>query len=291
MNRFYHLITLTCLFSILCGFSFANDQDGICNRRDESGKKQGKWIYLGKDRPSEGIPHEGKVEEGVYIDDRKEGVWIKYHQDGVTPKLKGEYANNRPNGSYEKYNPKGIVIEKGVFAFGKYRDSLLRYHDNGEIAYQSFYNEHGNEEGKIKHFYPNGKVEFEYNSDNGKPRGKAIRYYENGDKKEILNYNDQGQMTGAEQFDMVNPVVKVIKPEVGPKEIAPTVNNPNTKGIRFSPNGYNKVYNANQEIWQDGEFKNGRLWDGKVYEYDRDGILLKVKVYKNGAYHSEGQLN
>ncbi len=29
---------------------------------------------------------------------------------------------------------------------------------------------------------------------------------------------------------------------------------------------------------------------GKVYVYDRDGILLKVKVYKNGVYHSDGQL-
>jgi antitoxin component YwqK of YwqJK toxin-antitoxin module len=50
------------------------------------------------------------------------------------------------------------------------------------------------------------------------------------------------------------------------------------------------VFNSNDEIWQDGNFKNGLLWDGKVYEYDRDGILLKVKVYKNGLYHSDGQL-
>ncbi len=291
MNKFKYLIPLTCLFALFCNFSYAFDQDGNFNRRDENGKKQGKWVYLGKDRPSEGYPQEGKIEEGSYIDDRKEGVWIKYHPDGVTPKLKGVYANNRPNGAYEKINLKGIVIEKGVFSSGKYRDSLIRYHDNGEVAYQSFYNENGNEDGKIRFFYPNGKVEFEYNADNGKPRGKAIRYYENGDKKEVLFYNDQGQMTGSEQFEMVNPQIKVVKPEIGPKEIAPTVSNPNTKGIRFSPNGYNKVYNANHEIWQDGEFKNGRLWDGKVYEYDRDGILLKVKVYRNGMYHSEGQLN
>ena len=286
-----NLIPLFILYFTLSSFSFVNNQDGKQNHRDENGKKQGKWVYLGKDRPSEGYPAEGKVEEGTYVDDRKEGMWVKYHADGVTPKLKGEYANNRPNGSYEKLNVKGIVIEKGVFSAGKYRDSLVRYHDNGEIAYLGFYNDNGNEEGKIRHYYANGKIEFEYNSDNGKPRGKAIRYYENGDKKEVLNYNDQGQLINKEQFEMVNPQVKVVKPEIGPKESAPSVSNPNTKGIRFSPNGYNKVYNANHEIWQDGEFKNGRLWDGKVYEYDRDGILLKVKVFKNGAYHSDGQLN
>jgi antitoxin component YwqK of YwqJK toxin-antitoxin module len=50
------------------------------------------------------------------------------------------------------------------------------------------------------------------------------------------------------------------------------------------------LYNKDGEIWQDGTFKNGVLFDGKVYVYDSDGILLKVKVYKNGVYHSDGQL-
>jgi antitoxin component YwqK of YwqJK toxin-antitoxin module len=50
------------------------------------------------------------------------------------------------------------------------------------------------------------------------------------------------------------------------------------------------VYNANDEIWMDGEFKNGQLYDGKVYDYDQDGILQKVRIFKNGKYHSEGQL-
>ena len=49
------------------------------------------------------------------------------------------------------------------------------------------------------------------------------------------------------------------------------------------------VYNKNDEIWMDGTFRNGSLWDGKVYEYDIDGIIMKVKVYKKGKYHSDGQ--
>jgi antitoxin component YwqK of YwqJK toxin-antitoxin module len=93
----------------------------------------------------------------------------------------------------------------------------------------------------------------------------------------------------SEQRDMVSPAVKVTDPGIS-KETAPKVNSPKTKGAKFQANGYNKVYNNNDEIWQDGIFKNGVLWDGKVYEYDRDGILLKVKVFKNGVYHSDGQL-
>jgi antitoxin component YwqK of YwqJK toxin-antitoxin module len=88
---------------------------------------------------------------------------------------------------------------------------------------------------------------------------------------------------------MVSSEVKVTNPSAS-KETAPKVTTPRTKGAKFLPNGYNKLYNADDEIWQDGTFKNGLLWEGKVYEYDRDGILLKVRVFKNGVYHSDGQL-
>ena len=32
-----------------------------------------------------------------------------------------------------------------------------------------------------------------------------------------------------------------------------------------------------------------RQFDVDVYEYDIDGIIMKVKVYKKGKYHSDGQ--
>jgi len=264
------------------------DQDDKTNTKDNAGKKQGKWVYYGKDRPAEGYPEDGKVEEGPYKDDRKEGTWIKYYHDGVTPKLKGEYKNNRPEGAYVKINPKGVIIERGVFVKGKYIDSLVRYHQNGNVEYEGFYNESGNENGKIKFYYANGQVEFEYNSENGSSRGKAVRYYENGDVKEIIHYNAEGAVERSEQKEMVSAPVKV-KVEVS-KENAPKIGQPRTKGAKFQPNGYNKVYNDNDEIWQDGEFRNSQLWNGKVYEYDRDGILLKVRVFKEGVYHSDGQL-
>jgi antitoxin component YwqK of YwqJK toxin-antitoxin module len=70
----------------------------------------------------------------------------------------------------------------------------------------------------------------------------------------------------------------------------PKIANPRMKGLKFVTNGYNKVYNDNDEIWMEGEFKNGQLWDGKVYDYDADGILQKVRIFKLGRYHSDGQL-
>jgi antitoxin component YwqK of YwqJK toxin-antitoxin module len=132
-------------------------------------------------------------------------------------------------------------------------------------------------------------LEFEYFAHEGNPTGKAVRYYENGDVKEKIYYNSEGSVEKSELKEMINPAVKLLDPGIS-KETAPKATNPITNGVKFEPNGYNKIFNNNDEIWQDGYFKNGLLWDGKVYDYDRDGILLKVKVYKNGLYHSDGQL-
>jgi antitoxin component YwqK of YwqJK toxin-antitoxin module len=265
------------------------DQGGEINQKGPDGKKQGKWIYFGKDRPQSGYPAEGKIEEGPYIDDRKEGTWIKYHNDGVTPKLKGEYRNNRPAGAYEKIYPNGTLKERGTFNRNKYSGTLERYHENGQLEYKADYNADGKEEGTVKYYYPNGQEEFVYEAVNGTPTGTATRYYENGDVKEVITFGADGKPIKKEQKERVNPEIHVVDPGQS-REQAPSIGQPRTKGAPFKPNGYNKVYNANDEIWQDGDFRNGSLWNGKVYEYDSDGILLKVKVFKNGYYHSDGQL-
>jgi antitoxin component YwqK of YwqJK toxin-antitoxin module len=49
------------------------------------------------------------------------------------------------------------------------------------------------------------------------------------------------------------------------------------------------VYNENDEIWLDGNFRNGNLWDGKVFSYGEDGLLRKVKIFKEGKFHSYSQ--
>jgi antitoxin component YwqK of YwqJK toxin-antitoxin module len=268
--------------------SVSSQYEGI-NQRDQQGKKQGKWIYFGKDRPEEGYPSEGKIEEGFYKDDRKEGVWIKYYNDGETPKLKGFYINNRPQGEFVKIYPNGKVKEKGSFFKNSYQDSLKRYYENGQLEYEAFYSQSGKENGVVRYYFPNGQLEFEYTASEGVPTGVATRYFENGDVNEQLVYGSDGAVEKSQDYEMVNPAKKVKDPGAV-VQVAPKVVNPKTKGITFEPNGYNKIYNANDEIWQDGTFKNGQLWDGKVYEYDKDGILLKVEIFKNGNYHSDGQL-
>lgn len=281
------LIGIWCFFA---GTLWSQQADTL-NRSDENGK-QGHWVFYGADRPESGIPPEGKVEEGNYVNDRKEGMWIKYHDDGVTPKLKGEYENNRPKGNYWKYDRSGHLKDSGTFEKNQYHDSLRRggHYSTYPIDYVVTYNQFEKEEGTVRHYYSSGQLEFVCKFHNCIPYDTAYRYFENGDLKELIVYGEEGRIVSTQQYQMKNPPF-VGQTSHSQTEFAPSVgSSPRTRGIKWQREGYNKVYNEDDEIWQDGIFKEGKLQDGKVYVYDRDGILLKVNIYKNGVYHSEGQL-
>lgn len=272
-----------CMLFYFIGFSFGQ------NKRDADGKRHGKWVYTGKMKPEYGYGKNTTVEEGYYVHGRKEGVWIKYYSDGKTPKIKGNFSNNRPQGDYNRYFKQGNLKERGSFAKDQYKGELIRYHDNGKIAYRGNYNNEGIESGLVQYFHENGVLALEYTVKNGKLSGELKRYNEDGSIREKLTFDDNGKVKS--HIDIVKSAPET-KPETEEKtEVKPPkLTNPNTRGIKFEPNGYNKVYNENQEIWMDGQFKNGQLWDGKVFDYNSDGILMKVRVFKDGKYHSDGQL-
>lgn len=266
------IVLLFFLGSVSCGFS----QNVIVIERP----KEGYWITYGKDRPQSGIAPDGKVEEGFYVNDRKEGEFIKYHKDGRTPKLIGTYVNNRPYGNYKKFYESGNLKETGLFLRNRHKDTLKRFYENGQLEYIAYFDSLGKENGWVTYFYDDGSIEFTYFAEHGtvkdelhlKPNGDTI-YFGKGFRP-ICSVSKK------------EPRIETNKTKQAPKLTLP----PLTRGLPWRPDGYNKVFNSNQEIWQDGIFKEGQLWDGKVYVYDKDGIVLWVEIYKNGMYHSDGQL-
>lgn len=257
------------------------------NLKDEDGKKHGKWVTKGKDRPKSGYASNAIIEEGTYHHGRKTGVWIKYNKDGKTVKLKGNYVNNRPNGNYTRYFSNGKVKEKGTFGDNLYSGELIRYHENGTIAYQATFDDEGKESGTVKHYYENGQLEASYGLKKGKVEGLYTQYNEDGSVRLSCKFSG-GKVTETVKKQPVK--VKDTHTEPESNEPPPVVTNPITKGVTFFSEGYNKVYNENDEIWLDGNFKAGQLYDGKVYIYSDDGILKKIKIYKEGKFHSLGQL-
>jgi antitoxin component YwqK of YwqJK toxin-antitoxin module len=298
MNRIYTILAFAIPFA---GFSFNNDevkpfypfdfvieQDGVDpegypNETDENGMKQGMWTIWGHMKPEKGYPENGKIEEGR--------EWIKYHKDGKTPRLIGVYVNNRPNGAYKKYYTNGGVMEEGTFSGGKQKEVYKRYHENGNVAQEKTFNENGKEDGKVAYYFEDGVPEFVFNKKDGVTVGTGTRYYPNGDVKEIINYKADGTVASKEQKERVNPPKGEIATNNTTGSGGPSGSAGKTKnGKKFNRDGYNKLYNADDEVWMDGDFKSGKLWGGKLYKYNSDGILLKIEIWKNGKYHSDGQL-
>jgi antitoxin component YwqK of YwqJK toxin-antitoxin module len=279
------LRTSLCCFLLICSASLWAQ-----NKRNANGERHGKWTFTGKDYPNKNIPKTQKVEEGNYVNGRKEGVWTKFFPDGGV-QLKGTYNNNRPQGSYTRYYPNGKIAEQGDFQANGYKGLLLRYHENGQLAYRANFNNQGQESGKVSYYHPNGKLALSYTVKNGQVQGQVARYNTSGQLQNSFVVGPEGKI-GALQKANTPQNTPAPKPAAVASSIVypPRLSNPKTKGLRFIPNGYNKVYNDNDEIWMDGEFKNGQLYDGKVYDYDQDGILQKVRIYKLGKYHSDGQL-
>lgn len=267
-----------------CAFGSWSQRADSLNRVDAQGRKQGYWIYYGKQRPESGIESDGKVEEGSFFNDEKNGEWIKYHPDGKTPKLVGTYKNNHPTGDYRKFYSTGKLKEKGTYLHNQYADSLRRYHENGKLEYEAWYNQNGKEEGTVNYYHSNGHLEFTYTAKNGIQQGIAYRYYATGDIKEVIHYSENGSVKKSETFPEQQVTGKSVRRAPDPG------NKPNTKSAKWQPNGYNKVYNGRDEIWLDGTFRDGKLWEGKSYIYDTDGILIKVEIYKYGIFHADGQI-
>lgn len=262
------------------------DEPRVAGYTDANGK-QGWWVIRGKDYPEKGYPAEGKIEEGNYKDDRKVGEWIMYHTDGITPRLIGNFVDGRPNGPYQKLNAQGVVIEKGDSYNKKQRGEFITYYDNGTPKQVKNFNADGKEDGPITFYFEDGTVQYEGKAVNGIPVGEGIRYWEDGSVKEIVTYGPDGLVTATKTVNAEPKIAAKIETGSG---VSGAYSGNMKNGEKFKPDDYNKVYNDNDELWMDGLFKSGKLWNGKLYKYDSDGILLKIEIWKNGAYHSDGQL-
>lgn len=255
MKQFCFLLVLL----ISCASAHAQGSDTL-NQKNDKGK-QGHWIYYGIDRPEAGIPPEGKVEEGNYINDRKEGLWIKYHRDGKTPKIMGEYENNRPTAHYKKFYPSGQLREEGNFILGRYNDSLIRYYENGQREYASFTDSSGTLLWE-SYWNPDGTIQDKKND--------LIQTFSNSSE---CSFKSTSSKKRPDRLPILND----------PGEA------PNTLGVEWNPNGTNKVYSDSGILIMEGKFKHGLLSDGKLYYYDYKGNLTKIYLLHGGMFSDEIQ--
>lgn len=253
------------------------------NQIDDNGKRQGYWVITGSMTTEKGYSAKAKVEEGEYLDNRKEGVWKKYWPSG-TLKTEISYSSGKPKGKYSVYYKNGQLEEVGNWNKNKNTGEFKRFYENGNPQQEFFFSDNGKRNGVQKYFYENGQLEVIVSIINGKEDGVMKRYYENGKLKEektmtggVLSPN------GIKSYDK-NPKPYVAKSNSKAKESSMVTENERPNIKEFDPNGQNTLYNKRLQKTQVGIFKSGRLWEGRWYRYDTNGLLIKIEVYKQGRY-------
>jgi antitoxin component YwqK of YwqJK toxin-antitoxin module len=257
------------------------------NQEDASGIKKGHWMIYNRTKKLPDYTDDQLVEEGQYINNRKEGIWKAYHNNG---KLKSEitYVSGRPNGFSKFYYKSGLPNEEGTWVNGKWDGNYKFYYENGQLSYDWNY-VNGKREGVQLYLHENGNKMYEGAWKDGQ---------ENGELKE---YNRDGQLIAIKVFKpggkMDTIASKTFKPMAGEKGagvVAPT-SNEKPKGsvesvieedterawLGYKESGFHKVKSKGGYLIREGVFDNGNFMTGKAYKYV-GGKLAKTIIYKNG---------
>ncbi len=299
-------ILLTLLLIAGASIVFAGNKSGSINLLDVNGKRTGYWVVDDNNQPVD-KNHPNKSKEGTYKKGRKEGVWIHYYGDGKTPRLIGEYADNRPAGAYFRFNDKGemqqassvprkITESQSITASNKVFTCKMNFDNKEIVAGQVYFSKKVVKQNAVQFWLERSLeaiasesevIDFTWlntNYDKLYAKYLEVRVPKMSSKEIVKNV----------KMDKV-PVTVFTKEQDQARRknyfYPPVIRTPRVaRGLIFQPNGFNKLYTPRDEIWIDGYFKQGQLQDGKVFIYDNDGVLLKVRVYKNGIYDSDGVL-
>lgn len=287
-----------CTAAIFLSFTLQNSiikaQDSDTINQIKLGSRDGYWIINGDLAKNKDYVPVAKVEEGMFKMGRKTGLWTKYYPSGSV-KSKIKYVNGKSQGNFITYYQNGQIEEQGSWESKVYKGDFIRYYENGTVAQKKSFNEKGKTEGKVIYYYPNGQEELVFETINGRGKGKATRFWPNGDVKEKISFNEKGESKTSGTIDRVkapvfNARLIMQKKEAviaqGELNIGPL---PSAKG-KLLKDGYHKTYNDNKDILMDGEFIDGKLWTGKHYIYDENGLLERIDVYKNGKFSGKGVL-
>ena len=306
MNKLISIFTFTFLLTNI-GWTAKVAEADTLNKLDAHGKRTGYWVVDGENDATS-LESKSKRKEGRYIKGRKFGAWICYYPDGKTPRLIGEYLDNRPGGAYFRFDRKGellqastvprkitqsqnLEVHNGLF------DCRMMFHNREMVAGQVFFAKRAFsvpysyqfwvEESLNQNQSRNAHVNFAWLSQNYPQLYSTYLSVRTPHKVVVENPEIQNVVSKIEKIQDSNSNTHVRNSVMN----APFVHTPRVaKGAVFQPNGFNKLYTVSNEIWIDGQFRNGQLKDGKVFVYDHDGVLLKVRIFKDGMYVSDGGL-
>lgn len=274
----------TLLLVLTVFFGFGLKAADTLNYVGPDGKKQGYWIVTGKMLKSnpKNFGADAKVEEGRYKESQKVGLWINYFPNGAK-QTEFTYVNNRPNGPAKIYYENGKVSEEGTWVGTRWVGPYKMYYEDGTPRQEFNYSTVGQREGKQVYKHPNGKVSIEVNMKGGKEEGWKKEYDEEGNLVRETYFN--GGVIDPSKT--VEHPVKTKSKDKGDKPDGagepPPPPPPPPAGTKWGGEGpYTLMKNG--QVSQKGTFHLFKLVDGEAFFYDDNGMLVRIKKYKEGKY-------
>lgn len=270
------LIQFILLFVVLStstAQSMGNGSNDTINQRDANNLRQGWWKVYNSDGKYKGYEIGQLVEEGEYLDNKKTGVWTKYYPNG-NKKHELTFANNVANGYAKIYYRNGQIQEEGIWKMNRWTGQYKFYYEDGTIKYDWSYNSSGKREGQQKYFHENGVLMYLGDWKSGKESGELVEYYEDGSIKTKRYFQDgkiepektENLVQGKEFDENIKLYTGKLKRELRSGELV---------------DGYNKLLYPDGSVKSEGIFKDKRLIDGKVFEYE-NGVVVKTIIYEGG---------
>ena len=261
----------------------SNSLKDTLNVLDANGRRQGWWRFVAPTSKRPGYPDGALVEEGRFRDNKRVGLWRRYWPNG---RLMSEvtYEMGRPRGQYTTYYRTGKVEEHGHWDLDRNTGAFKRYHPNGQVAQDFIFDTNGVRNGDQKYYHDNGELAVQVHIREGREEGLLKRFDASGQLTQQAEFNNGVINAGNSRW--IKPVPKAEDLRPAPDAaVAPVVSaDEKPNAVPFRETGWNTLYDGQLRISQQGDFVNGRLSDGRVYVYDKDGLLSRIKVYKNGRY-------
>lgn len=249
------------------------------NATDAKGLKQGTWIIQGSMLKDPAYASNVKVEEGTYLNDEKEGLWKRYYPNGAV-RSEIYYQYGKPEGPYKLYYANGKVEETGRWHDGKLTDRFQRYHSNGILKEELTYDKEGNRHGRQQYYHENGTLALEVDMQQGAEHGMQKRYDEQGQLMEERNFENGKSKPGGVKSYMTPQQTKAS--QMGASQVGQSEDRKTNGAQAFDPNGHNVLYDKNGNICVTGDFMNGKLYNGRVFHYNADGLKTGTEMFTRG---------
>jgi antitoxin component YwqK of YwqJK toxin-antitoxin module len=160
----------------------------VTNKTDASGKKQGHWIKLDKDKK--------KVYDGNFTNDLPTGKFTYYYPTGEVRALT-VFSKNGSIARTQMFNIAGKIIGEGKYVNEK-KDSLWKFYDEEGVLLSTENYKDGQKDGKSKIFYRNGQLAEERNWKADVLDGPRTKYFDDGQikyKGQYINGKVEGKVT------------------------------------------------------------------------------------------------